>query len=135
MTLFSTIPRNTLAAWPTQTEPNERQPGRRLDVKSLTTRCVLPDLGSPDSKYPVAVWVGHPDKLVRVTTDFNNGPILGGTFPTLIWHDFTIDALNIDKSHAEASGQRKNAPRRGIQKNLGGQARDPSSTTTGGGDT
>jgi penicillin-binding protein 1A len=55
-----------------------------------------------DAKYTVAVWVGYPDKLVPMTTDFNNGPVLGGTFPALIWHDFMIDALNIDKGRAEA---------------------------------
>ena len=27
-----------------------------------------------DSKYTVAVWVGYPDKLVPMTTDFNGGP-------------------------------------------------------------
>ncbi len=46
-----------------------------------------------DSKYTVAVWVGYPNKLIPMTTDFNGGPVLGGTFPALIWHDFMISAL------------------------------------------
>ena len=54
-----------------------------------------------DSKYTVAVWVGYPDKLVPMTTDFNGSPVLGGTFPALIWHDFMTSALAIDKDRAE----------------------------------
>jgi penicillin-binding protein 1A len=59
-----------------------------------------------DSKYTVAVWVGYPNGLVPMTTQFNGGPVLGGTFPALIWHDFMTSALHIDKARAEqASAQ------------------------------
>ncbi|HLM85717.1 MAG TPA: transglycosylase domain-containing protein [Solirubrobacteraceae bacterium] len=54
-----------------------------------------------DSKFTVAVWVGFPNKLIPMTTDFNNGPVLGGTFPALIWHDFMVSALGIEKTRAE----------------------------------
>jgi penicillin-binding protein 1A len=54
-----------------------------------------------DSKYTVAVWVGYPDKLIPMEHDFNGGPVLGGTFPALIWHDFMSSALQIDKTRAE----------------------------------
>jgi penicillin-binding protein 1A len=62
-----------------------------------------------DSKYTVAVWVGYPDSLVPMTTAFNGGPVLGGTYPALIWHDFMTSALNIDKSRTEhaATGKGK----------------------------
>ncbi|MEA2208268.1 MAG: penicillin-binding protein [Solirubrobacteraceae bacterium] len=56
-----------------------------------------------DSKYTVAVWVGYPDKLIPMTTAFNGQPVLGGTFPALIWHDFMTAALGIDKTRAEAA--------------------------------
>jgi penicillin-binding protein 1A len=56
-----------------------------------------------DSKYTVAVWVGYPNKLIPMTTDFNGGPVLGGTFPALIWHQFMVAALQIDKARAEHS--------------------------------
>ncbi len=56
-----------------------------------------------DSKYTVAVWVGYPNKLIPMTTDFNGNPVLGGTFPALIWHDFMTSALQIDKNRAEAA--------------------------------
>jgi len=60
-----------------------------------------------DSKYTVAVWVGYPNKLIPMTTDFNGGPVLGGTFPALIWHNFILSALQIDKSRAEAAALRR----------------------------
>ena len=60
-----------------------------------------------DDKYTVAVWVGYPDKLIPMTTDFNNGPVLGGTFPALIWHDFMTSALSIDKARAEHSARKR----------------------------
>ena len=52
-------------------------------------------------KYTVAVWVGYPEGAKAMLTDFNGGPVLGGTFPALIWHDFMISALHIDKTRAE----------------------------------
>jgi penicillin-binding protein 1A len=54
-----------------------------------------------DSKYTVSVWVGYPNGLVPMTTQFNGGPVLGGTFPALIWHDFMTSSLHIDKTRAE----------------------------------
>ncbi|HEY4452296.1 MAG TPA: transglycosylase domain-containing protein [Solirubrobacteraceae bacterium] len=54
-----------------------------------------------DSKYTVAVWVGYPNKLVPMTSDFNGTPVLGGTFPALIWHGFMTAAIAIDKARAE----------------------------------
>jgi penicillin-binding protein 1A len=53
-----------------------------------------------NSKYTVAVWVGYPDSLKPMMTDFNGGPVLGGTFPALIWHDFMTAAIQIDQNRA-----------------------------------
>src|SRR3954468_22825133 len=36
----------------------------------------------------VAVWVGYPDKLKPMLTEYHGGPVAGGTFPAEIWHDF-----------------------------------------------
>ena len=57
-----------------------------------------------NSKYTVAVWVGYPEKLVPMSTHFNGGPVLGGTFPALIWHDFMTSALAIEAERAANSG-------------------------------
>jgi penicillin-binding protein 1A len=56
-------------------------------------------------KYTVAVWVGYPDKLIPMLTDFNGGPVLGGTFPALIWHDFMTSALQVERARAEHAAQ------------------------------
>jgi penicillin-binding protein 1A len=85
-----------------------------------------------DSKYTVAVWVGYPDKLVPMTTDFNNGPVLGGTFPALIWHDFMIDALNIDKSRAEAVANGKKAKTGSSEEAASGGEEETGSTGSSG---
>jgi penicillin-binding protein 1A len=62
-----------------------------------------------DSRYTVAVWVGYPNSLVPMTTEFNGGPVLGGTFPALIWHGFMTSALQIDKGRAEQASLRNAA--------------------------
>jgi penicillin-binding protein 1A len=53
-----------------------------------------------DSKYTVAVWVGFPNSLVPMKTEFQGGPVLGGTFPALIWHDFMVAAMAVEKQRA-----------------------------------
>jgi penicillin-binding protein 1A len=54
-----------------------------------------------DSKYTVAVWVGYPNSLVPMTTEFNGKPVMGGTFPALIWHDFMTAAMQVDNARGE----------------------------------
>jgi penicillin-binding protein 1A len=85
-----------------------------------------------DSKYTVAVWVGYPDKLVPMTTEFNGGPVLGGTFPALIWHDFMTSALGIDKNRAEQAAAGKGSTGKGgsgTSTTTAPEAGPPSSTT------
>jgi penicillin-binding protein 1A len=60
-----------------------------------------------DSKFTVAVWVGYPNKLIPMTNDFDGGPVLGGTFPALIWHDFMTSALQIEQERSERSASKK----------------------------
>jgi membrane peptidoglycan carboxypeptidase len=50
-----------------------------------------------------AVWVGYPDKLIPMTTEFHGQPVAGGTFPALIWKAFMSKALLRPKWKAEAS--------------------------------
>ncbi|MGA2319780.1 MAG: transglycosylase domain-containing protein [Solirubrobacteraceae bacterium] len=66
-----------------------------------------------DSKYTVAVWVGYPNSLTPMTNDFDDGPVLGGTFPALIWHDFMTSAVQIDKTRAEQSSAHSGASGKG----------------------
>ncbi len=41
----------------------------------------------------VAVWVGYPNRLVPMETEFDGDPVAGGTFPALIWRTFAKRAL------------------------------------------
>jgi penicillin-binding protein 1A len=49
-----------------------------------------------------AVWVGFPNKLVPMLTQFNGGPVTGGTFPAEIWKAFTEQAIQIEASEKAA---------------------------------
>ena len=60
-----------------------------------------------DSRYTVAVWVGYPNGLVPMTTGFNGNPVLGGTYPALIWHNFITFAMRIDKERAERTASKR----------------------------
>ena len=40
-----------------------------------------------------AVWVGYPNKLVPMLSQFEGDPVAGGTFPALIWKSFETKAL------------------------------------------
>ena len=41
----------------------------------------------------VAVWVGYPNKLIPMLTEFHGHAVAGGTFPALIWKAFMQKAL------------------------------------------
>jgi penicillin-binding protein 1A len=81
-----------------------------------------------DSKYTVAVWVGFPDKLIPMTTDFGGDPVLGGTFPALIWHDFMSSALNIDKTRAENAALTAQEKKEGKEKHVSAEGEEEGST-------
>ena len=38
-----------------------------------------------DEHFTTCVWVGHADSTTPMTTDFNGGPVDGGTYPAEIW--------------------------------------------------
>jgi penicillin-binding protein 1A len=43
----------------------------------------------------VAVWVGYPDKLRPMLTEYHGSPVAGGTFPAEIWHDFMTSWIKL----------------------------------------
>jgi penicillin-binding protein 1A len=66
-------------------------------------------VGATD-KLSVAVWVGYPDGLTPMTTEYRGEPVAGGTLPAHIWHDFMVAALAIDKERLKrecAAAQKK----------------------------
>ena len=48
-----------------------------------------------NSKITVAVWVGYPDKLIPMRTEFSGQPVAGGTFPAGIWRTFVEAAMRL----------------------------------------
>ena len=52
-----------------------------------------------NEKYTVAVWVGYPDKLRPMLTEYGGSAVTGKTFPADIWHDFMLAAREIDAQH------------------------------------
>jgi penicillin-binding protein 1A len=49
-----------------------------------------------------AVWVGYPQAVVSMAHDFHGGPVVGGTYPALIWKTFEQSALNEMQAAPEA---------------------------------
>jgi len=58
----------------------------------------------------VAVWVGYPDKLKPMLTEFAGRPVEGGTYPALIWHDFMTGANTIIDDRIARERVRKGLP-------------------------
>ena len=58
-------------------------------------------------RWTVAVWVGYPDKLKPMLTEFAGAPVEGGTYPALIWHDFmaAANAIADDRNAKDARAQ------------------------------
>ncbi|MBA3420762.1 MAG: transglycosylase domain-containing protein [Thermoleophilaceae bacterium] len=43
-----------------------------------------------NDRYTIAVWVGYPDRIRPMKTEFNGEPVAGGTYPAQIWRDFML---------------------------------------------
>jgi penicillin-binding protein 1A len=52
-----------------------------------------------------AVWVGFPNKLVPMTSDYNGAPVEGGTYPAIIWQHFMVQALDILAAETPSKSQ------------------------------
>ena len=55
-----------------------------------------------------AVWVGFPNGFVPMNTQFNGGPVEGGTFPAEIWRAFMVQALQIYAQEGDNGTRRSN---------------------------
>jgi penicillin-binding protein 1A len=80
-----------------------------------------------DEKYTVAVWVGYPAHPIPMYTQYNGGPVEGGTFPALIWHSFMVSAMQIERERAQASATAAGRPLPGSE----GAAAPPSAEGQG----
>src|SRR4051794_1262007 len=55
----------------------------------------------------VAVWVGYPDSLKPMKTDYRGGPVEGGTYPAEIWHDLMTSWIGIRDTRKTEEAQKK----------------------------
>ena len=89
--------------------PPHLDPAEASSTREPATRAALPDrpvagkTGTTDNygdawfvgytpQLAVAVWVGYPDKLQPMLTEFGGKPVAGGTLPAEIWHAFMTAA-------------------------------------------
>jgi penicillin-binding protein 1A len=94
------------------------------------------------------VWVGHADSVTPMSTDYNGGPVMGGTYPALIWHDIAeawlsykqnIAALEAARKAGNSSGSSSSTSSTGSYSTTPSYSAPapstapPSSTSTGGG--
>jgi penicillin-binding protein 1A len=56
-------------------------------------------------QFTTAVWVGFPDRLTPMLTEFNGTPVTGGTFPAEIWRSYMESALAISAQETAADAQ------------------------------
>jgi penicillin-binding protein 1A len=56
-----------------------------------------------DQHFTTCVWVGHADTNTPMTTDYNGGPVDGGTYPALIWGRIMSAIENIYAEHKAAA--------------------------------
>ena len=56
----------------------------------------------------VAIWVGYPDRLVPMLTQFGGSPVAGGTYPAMLWHNFMEQAIAIFAQRAATAEALRN---------------------------
>ena len=50
-----------------------------------------------DDRYTIAVWVGYPDRIRPMETEFNGEPVAGGTYPAEIWRDIMVGLAKLEQ--------------------------------------
>jgi penicillin-binding protein 1A len=69
--------------------------------------------GGIEDEVTACVWVGYPDSTTPMTTLYNGGPVMGGTFPALIWAQVISAWQDIQAEHAAERAARKAAKEAG----------------------
>jgi penicillin-binding protein 1A len=69
--------------------------------------------GGIGDEVTACVWVGYPDSTTPMTTLYNGGPVMGGTFPALIWASVISAWRDIQAEHAAEKAARKAADQEG----------------------
>ena len=69
--------------------------------------------GGVGDEVTACVWVGYPDTTTPMTTLYNGGPVMGGTFPALIWASVINAWEEIKAQQATNAAARKAAKEAG----------------------
>jgi penicillin-binding protein 1A len=69
--------------------------------------------GGVADEVTACVWVGYPDSTTPMTTLYNGGPVMGGTFPALIWAQVISAWREIQANHAAEKKAREDAEEAG----------------------
>jgi penicillin-binding protein 1A len=62
-----------------------------------------------DNHFTACVWVGHADSTTPMTTDYNGGPVDGGTYPALIWGRIMSQIESIYSAHKAAENNKSSS--------------------------
>jgi penicillin-binding protein 1A len=60
-----------------------------------------------NKRWTVAVWVGYPDTLKSMKYDFGGEPVIGGSYPAEIFHDFIVNADAVVDERLAAKAERE----------------------------
>jgi penicillin-binding protein 1A len=60
-----------------------------------------------NNELTVAVWVGYPDHLKPMKTEYRGSPVAGGTYPAEIWHDLMTSWIGIRDTRKAEEDQKK----------------------------
>jgi penicillin-binding protein 1A len=69
--------------------------------------------GGIEDQVTACVWVGYPDSTTPMTTLYNGGPVMGGTFPALIWAGVISAWQDITSERAAEAKAKKEAEQNG----------------------
>ena len=87
----------------------------------------------------VAVWVGYPDKVTYMRTEYGGSPVAGGTYPAGIWQSFMTSWISV-RERREAESGKKDDPEEAPEVPItpaapaAPQSQTPSQPEGGGGD-
>ncbi len=82
--------------------------------------------GGIEDQVTACVWVGYPDSTTPMTTLYAGGPVMGGTFPALIWAGVISAWQDITSERAAEAQAKKEAEKNGEKVESSGEGSEES---------
>ena len=86
-----------------------------------------------NKRWTVAVWVGYPDTLKSMQYDFGGEPVIGGSYPAEIFHDFIVGADSVVDERLAAKAEREGKTYTPPEDSSGGGSQGETQSGSGGG--